>query len=194
MFPQGAKPPDEGDAIVVGPGNVAAFYQVCEDILKLTDEICRIIWERSVDMDLSELIRETSHRLWDELQMIPPVFLLLVNHLVGEYSHILIDLQSVIQLNSLDDCSRLKSTQRINTFTNDFKRKMSDIRSSSYVGATFSSSLFANAKNTSIFGGTFNVTTGNMDPTLRVQMDQLLRMQYANLGVLFVSAGHKWLY
>jgi len=44
MCPQGAKPPGEGASIVVGPGNAAVFYQVCEDILKLTDEICRIIW------------------------------------------------------------------------------------------------------------------------------------------------------
>ena len=44
MRPQVTKPPDEaGGSFTVGPGDVAGFYQVCEDIQNLTREILRMI-------------------------------------------------------------------------------------------------------------------------------------------------------
>jgi len=38
-----------------------------------------------MDMALSALTLETTRWLWDELQMIPPLFLLCINEPVNEY-------------------------------------------------------------------------------------------------------------
>jgi len=191
MPPQGAKPPDGDGSTRIGPRDVALFYQACDDIQSSTYEICRMMEELNVDMDLSALTKETSRWLWDELQTVPPCSLPLVKHSVGEYSQLLTGLKCLIQSNSLDGCSRSQITQ-MTDFVGGFKRTLSYIRPSAGNRATSSSSIFSNSTNISISGGVFNATSGNVDPALRAHIGAIRRMQYVQLGVLFVSAGHKW--
>lgn len=177
--------------ILSNPDDIILIYQDCSEIKACVEYISKGLQEDELSSS-SKRLCELWTWIWAQVENVPPRFLPRIHGSIEMYQLILLDFIGAIESNNMTPNLKDDFNQRIDAFAEAFKTKLPSISmevksESGYI--VHQASLFQDARNLIISGGTFIQNASYHDTLLWEQSATSLQLQYRQLRLQYVQLG-----